>query len=83
MANFIRNKDRSGNKSNLLGSFSCDDCGNELRIYRGSLREPVCKCGAHYSFSGQRLRDDWKGNPSAGDEEIGDLEGYEMQHSGD
>jgi hypothetical protein len=27
------------------------------------------------------LRDDWRGNPSNYDDEIGDLEGYEQQHA--
>jgi hypothetical protein len=29
--------------------------------------------------SGQRLRDDWRGNPSVYDDEIGDMEGFEIQ----
>jgi hypothetical protein len=50
--------------------------------YRGE-GDVRCNCGANYNASGQRLRDDYRGNPSMWDDEIGDMEGYEMQHAGD
>lgn len=35
-------------------------------------------CGACYNAGGQRLRDDWRANPSNYNGEIGDLDGYEI-----
>ena len=65
-----------------LVSWDCDRCGNEVTTSGG--RDVDClKCDASYNGSGQRLRDDWRGNPSLYDDEIGDMEGYEMQHAGD
>lgn len=58
------------------------ECGAIVEHYRGG-REPACRCGASYNTFGQRLRDDWAGNPSNWDDEIGDLEGFEIQHAGD
>ena len=59
------------------------DCGERVERYRGQYDVDCHECGACYNASGQRLRDDWRGNPSTWDDEIGDLEGYEMQHSND
>lgn len=58
------------------------DCGAEVARWRGQY-DVSCECGAWFNASGQRLRDDWYGNPSYHDEEIGDLEGYEIQHASD
>jgi len=57
-------------------------CGRTVERWRG---EPTvsCPCGAEYNASGQRLRDDWAGNPSNYDSEVSDLDGYEMQHADD
>lgn len=59
------------------------DCGEEVYRYRGESDVSCGECGAWYNASGQRLRDDWRGNPSNYDDEIGDLEGYERQHAYD
>lgn len=60
----------------------CKRCGTKVYSFAG--RDADCKnCGACYNGSGQRLRDDWRSNPSCYDDEIGDLEGYEMQHAND
>lgn len=58
---------------------SCEKCGADIARYRG--QDDICcgRCGAWYNTFGQRLRDDWAGNPSNWDENIGDLEGYELQ----
>lgn len=40
-------------------------------------------CGTEYNGAGQRLRSDWRGNPSLYDDEVGDLEGFEQQNAGD
>ena len=64
-------------------AWDCDRCGHEVRRYRG-VSSPDCDhCGACYNAGGQRLRDDWRGNYSNYDDEVGDLEGFEMQHAGD
>ncbi|AOZ64037.1 hypothetical protein KIY82_gp13 [Mycobacterium phage Centaur] len=59
------------------------ECGGEVRRYRGSSDVSCDKCGAWYNASGQRLRDDFMNNRSMYDDEVGDLEGFEMQHAGD
>ena len=58
--------------------WDCEACGKEVRRYRGQS-DVDCDCGACYNAGGQRLRDDWRGNPSAWDDEIGDMEGFEIQ----
>lgn len=60
----------------------CDRCGRTISRWRG-MADVSCSCGAEYNAGGQRLRDDWRGNPSTWDDEVGDLEGYEIQHAGD
>lgn len=57
-------------------------CGRVIEHWRGD-GDHTCECGAEWNGSGQRLRDDWRGNPSTYDDEIGDLEGFEMQHHND
>ena len=65
-----------------LVSFDCDSCKTEITT--GGGRDVDCrKCGACYNGSGQRLRSDWRSNPSVYDDEVGDLEGFELQHAGD
>lgn len=63
-------------------SWPCQNknCKHTVWRYRGQ-GDVSCDCGAQYNAFGQRLRDDWRGNPSNYDSEIGDMEGYEMQHS--
>jgi hypothetical protein len=61
----------------------CQECGTDVERYHGESDVTCGKCGAQYNAFGQRLRDDWRGNPSNYDDDIGDLEGYEIQHSGD
>lgn len=58
-------------------------CGEEVRRYRGEGDVDCHKCGRCYNAGGQLLRSDWRNNPSNYDDEIGDLEGYEMQYAGD
>jgi hypothetical protein len=57
--------------------WDCEKCGAEVRRYRGQ-GDVGCDCGAQYNASGQRLRDDWRDNPSNWDDEIGDMEGHEI-----
>lgn len=85
-ANFDRVEDTIDNEGYRVPGYSrwdCEKCGNEVRRYRGTMDVDCYECGASYNASGQRLRDDWRGNPSNYSDEIGDLEGYEMQHAGD
>lgn len=60
-------------------SWSCGKCGSEVTRYRGQSDVDCPDCGACYSASGQRLRDDWRDNRSTWDEDCGDLEGFEEQ----
>lgn len=60
----------------------CGRCNRIISRWWG-MATVSCQCGAEYNAGGQRLRDDWRGNPSTYDDEVGDMEGYEMQHAGD
>lgn len=60
----------------------CGKCGQKVARWRGQ-GDVSCECGAEYNAFGQRLRDDWRGNASNWDDEVGDMEGYEMQYAGD
>ena len=60
-------------------SWSCGQCGEEVTRYRGQSDVDCHNCGACCNAGGQRLRDDWRGNPSCYDDEIGDMEGFEIQ----
>lgn len=68
--------------TNPTNSWDCEQCGDRVDRYRGDT-DVACDCGAWYNSGGQRLRDDWAGNPSNYDDEISDMEGFEMQHAGD
>jgi hypothetical protein len=60
-------------------AWDCDECGNEVRRYRGQSDVDCNNCGACYNAGGQRLRDDWRGNESSYNDEVGDMEGFEAQ----
>lgn len=57
-------------------------CKKTVWRFRGTS-SASCDCGAQYSINGQRYRDNWRDNPSNYDSNIGDMEGYEMEMSGD
>lgn len=59
----------------------CERCGAEVKRWRGSYFAGCTRCNAQYNASGQRLRDDWAGNRSNWDDEVGDMEGYEEQQA--
>lgn len=59
-------------------TWPCQNCGRTVERYRGQ-NDVQCECGAWYNCFGQRLRDNWMNNPSNWDENIGDMEGYEME----
>lgn len=69
--------------SEPTNTWPCKDCGETVERYRGQSDVDCHKCGACYNAGGQRLRDDWRGNPSWWDEDVDDLEGYERQHAND
>ena len=60
-------------------TWHCDRCGGHMERWRGQGDVDCPNCGAWYNPSGQRLRDDWAGNYSNYDDEVSDLEGFEMQ----
>lgn len=57
----------------------CERCNRTVYRFRGQ-DDIHCECGAIYNCFGQRLRDDLysRPNPSAYDDDIGDMEGYEI-----
>lgn len=61
-------------------TWECGACGRTVERWRGEY-DVSCECGAQYNASGQRLRDDWRGNASTWDDEVGDMDGYERQHA--
>jgi hypothetical protein len=61
-------------------SWPCGSCGEAVEVWQAGY-DVSCECGAQYNAFGQRLRDDWRGNPSWNDEDMGDMEGYERQHA--
>ncbi|AXH46829.1 hypothetical protein SEA_ACOLYTE_86 [Mycobacterium phage Acolyte] len=84
--NYRRVEDTVDDEGFIVNGYSawdCDRCGNEIRRYRGQSDVDCSQCGACYNAGGQRLRDDWRGNASNYDDEVGDLEGFELQHAGD
>jgi hypothetical protein len=68
----------------MTSAWLCKKCGKRIDRYRGE-NDIDCTCGAIYNSFGQRLRDDLHSrvNPSEYDEDISDLDGYEMMYAGD
>lgn len=62
---------------------TCDRCGTLIHRFRGMGDMTCHDCGANYNCAGQRLRDDLHSspNPSEYDDDIGDMEGYEIAMS--
>ena len=58
-------------------------CDATVSRFRGQSDVQCFNCGQWFSASANRLRNDWMNNPSNYDENIGDLEGYEIAHAGD
>lgn len=55
------------------------DCGATVERWGGQGDVDCGNCGVSYNAFGQRLRSDWRGNPAWGDEDMGDMEGFERQ----
>lgn len=64
-------------------AWDCEKCGTEVRRYRGVGDVDCPNCGACYNASGQRLRDDWRDNPSWKYGDCDDMTGLELQYAGD
>lgn len=60
-------------------TWECGDCGATVERWRGQGDVDCGECGALYNSFGQRLRDDWWGNPSWADDDVDDMEGFERQ----
>jgi protein-arginine kinase activator protein McsA len=60
-------------------TWPCEKCGATVERYRGQDDVSCSECGTPYNCFGQRLRDDYRDNPSNYDSDIGDMEGYEME----
>lgn len=56
-------------------TWACD-CGRTVASSHGA--DVLCDCGQWFNAWGQRLRHDWASNPSWDDDEVGDLEGFEL-----
>jgi hypothetical protein len=76
-ANRAQEKERTTNDDNR-DTWTCEQCGAEVTRWRGQYDTECDRCHAQYNASAQRLRDDWRTNPSNYDDEIGDMEGYEI-----
>jgi hypothetical protein len=61
----------------------CGRCGTRMERWHGQSIVTCDKCHADHNAFGQRLRDDWYGNSSNWDEDVSDMDGYEMQYAGD
>lgn len=72
--------DADGYIVNGYNAWKCD-CGKEVRSYRGQANVDCHKCGNCFNTFGQKLRRNWRGNPSNYNDDIGDMEGYEIQHA--
>jgi|GEM_PF-498333 len=63
--------------------WKCNRCKATVSRYRGEGDVTCDRCGAEYNAAGQQLRDDWRGNSSSWDEDVSDMDGFEIQHSND
>lgn len=63
-------------------SWKCS-CGTTVFRYRGRGDVSCSECGNWYNAFGQRLRNDWQGNQSNYDDDVSDLDGYELQYAND
>ena len=79
--NFERIEDGVDAEGYIIPGYSrweCERCGSEVQRYRGSNSADCYNCGAAYSISGQRYRDNWRDNPAWRDDSVSDMEGYEI-----
>lgn len=74
----ILDKKRESDDPDFRWSGKCERCNATVECYRWDNDVECRKCGAQYNAFGQRLRDNWRNNPSNYDDDIGDMEGYEI-----
>ncbi len=63
-------------------AWDCTECGAEVSRCRGHGNVNCPRCDQPYNAGGQRLRRNWRDNVSSWDENVGDLEGYELAAAG-
>lgn len=62
----------------LPHTFDCTCCGSHLEIWERG-RDITCRrCGTPFNCFGQELRRDWASNPAWRDDDIDDMEGFEL-----
>ncbi|MGN6413949.1 hypothetical protein [Flexivirga sp.] len=57
----------------------CERCGPPVERWRGQGEVDCPRRGASYDAGGQRLRDDWRENLASSDNELDELEGFELR----
>ncbi|WP_051299312.1 hypothetical protein [Arthrobacter castelli] len=65
------------NENEPTDTWTCD-CGRPMARHRGRGDQNCPECGQWFNAVGQRLRSNWMNNPSLYDDNIGDLEGFEL-----
>ena len=55
----------------------------DLPLAHGQGEVSCSRCGTEYNASGQRLRSWWRANPSIREEDISDLEDFELANAND
>ncbi len=66
-----------------MRTFHCGSCNATIETFDGYSDVTCPDCGQEHNAYGQRLRANWRNNPSNYDEDISDLEGYEMSFHDD
>lgn len=69
-----------GTPTQPTNTWTCH-CGNSMARYRGEAEQTCSRCGSWYNACGQRLRDDWQGNPAWSDDDLDDMTGFELQQT--
>ena len=57
--------------------------GTPVSRWHGQRDVSCSRCGTEHNTFGQRLRSGWRANPSTWDDNINDLEGFELAHAND
>jgi hypothetical protein len=57
-------------------TWPCQQCGHTVTAVSAPVE--CTHCGASYNCFGQRPQDYWRDNPSVYDDEISDLDGFEI-----
>lgn len=65
--------------SDITFTFECP-CGAVIQRRRGQAQLHCAECDQEFNAFGQRLRRDWRANPSIDDEDLDDLTGDTLAH---